>query len=91
MSSLRKYLTTTMAVVLVFAVNLVAYAESNSLERAKGVILFIGDGMGINQLSSADIYAKRVLGRDLMINSIRTSGLTTTHAANSEITDSAAA
>ncbi len=91
MSSLRKYLTTTMAVVLVFAVNLVAYAESNSLERAKGVILFIGDGTGINQVSSADIYAKRVLGRDLMINSIRTSGLTTTHAANSEVTDSAAA
>jgi alkaline phosphatase len=91
MSSLRKYLTTTMAVALVFSVSLVAYAESNSLEKAKGVILLIGDGMGINQVKSADIYAKRVLGRDLAINSIGTSGLTTTHAANAPVTDSAAA
>ncbi|MFA6224454.1 MAG: alkaline phosphatase [Desulfomonilaceae bacterium] len=91
MSTLRRHIVATIAVVLVFAVNLVAYAESNGLERAKGVILLIGDGMGINQVKSADMYAKRVLERDLAIDSIRTSGLTTTHAANSEVTDSAAA
>jgi alkaline phosphatase len=91
MSSLRKYFVTTIAIVLVFTINFVACAESNSLERAKGVILLIGDGMGINQVKSAGIYAQRILGKDLAINTIQTSGLTTTHAANSNVTDSAAA
>lgn len=91
MSSLRKYFVTTIAVVLVFTINFLAFAESNDLERAKGVILLIGDGMGINQVKSAGIYAQRILGKDLAINTIQTSGLTTTHAANSKVTDSAAA
>ena len=91
MSSLRKYFVTTIAIVLVFTINFVACAESNSLEKAKGVILLIGDGMGINQVKSAGIYSQRILGKDLVINTIQTSGLTTTHAANSKVTDSAAA
>jgi alkaline phosphatase len=91
MSSLRKYFVTTIAIVLVFTINFVACAESNSLEKAKGVILLIGDGMGINQVKSAGIYSQRILGKDLAINTIQTSGLTTTHAANSKVTDSAAA
>jgi alkaline phosphatase len=91
MGSLRRRVFTAIAIVLVFAINCVACAESNSLERAKGVILLIGDGMGINQVKSAGIYAQRILGKDLAINTIETSGLTTTHAANSKVTDSAAA
>jgi alkaline phosphatase len=91
MGSLRRRVFTTIAIVLVFAINCVAYAEPNHLEKAKGVILLIGDGMGINQVKTAGIYAQRILGKDLAINTIRTSGLTTTHAANSKITDSAAA
>jgi alkaline phosphatase len=47
--------------------------------------------MGINQVKSAGIYSQRILGKDLAINTIQTSGLTTTHAANSKVTDSAAA
>jgi alkaline phosphatase len=91
MSSLRKCFVTTIAIVLVFTTNFVAYAEPNSVEKAKGVILLIGDGMGINQVKSAEIYSRAILGRDLSLSSIKTSGLTTTHAANSKVTDSAAA
>jgi len=91
MGSLRRRVFTAIAIVLVFTINFVACAESNSLEKAKGVILLIGDGMGINQVKSAGIYSQRILGKDLAINTIQTSGLTTTHAANSKVTDSAAA
>ncbi|MFH0958585.1 MAG: alkaline phosphatase [Pseudomonadota bacterium] len=91
MGSLRRRLFTAIAIFIVFSINCVAYAESNNLEKAKGVILMIGDGMGINQVKSAEIYSRAILGQDLSISSIETSGLTTTHAANSKVTDSAAA
>ena len=57
----------------------------------KGIILFIGDGMGINQLRSAAIFSQRVRSAPLAIDSIATRGMTTTYSADSDITDSAAA
>lgn len=69
----------------------VAGSDADSLARAKGIVLFIGDGMGINQLRSAAIYSQKVLGKPLAIDSIATRGVTTTHSANSKVTDSAAA
>ncbi|MFH0824194.1 MAG: alkaline phosphatase [Pseudomonadota bacterium] len=59
--------------------------------RAKGIIMLIGDGMGINQVRSAAIYSKHVLGKTLVIDSIRTRGTTTTYSADSEVTDSSSA
>lgn len=64
---------------------------AESMPRAKGVILFIGDGMGINQLRAAAIYSQQVFGKSLEIDSIATRGITTTYSADSEVTDSAAA
>lgn len=64
---------------------------AESFGRARGIILFIGDGMGINQLRSAGIYSQQVLNKPLAIDSIPTRGTTTTYSADSEVTDSAAA
>ncbi len=69
----------------------VAGLAAEALGRAKGIILFIGDGMGINQLRSAAIYSQNVLHKSLAIDSIPTRGTTTTYSADSEVTDSAAA
>ena len=66
-------------------------AHSADAPQVKGIILLIGDGMGINQVRSASLYAKQVLGNTLAIDSMATRGTTTTYSANSDITDSAAA
>ncbi|MCU7834240.1 MAG: alkaline phosphatase [gamma proteobacterium symbiont of Taylorina sp.] len=52
----------------------------------KNIILFIGDGMGVSQISAAKI----VKGR-LNLEQFDVSGLLTTHSSNSLVTDSAAA
>ncbi|MEW6347480.1 MAG: alkaline phosphatase [Thermodesulfobacteriota bacterium] len=64
---------------------------AETARQPRGIILLIGDGMGINQIRSAAVYAKEVLGKTLIVDSIVTRGITTTHSANSEVTDSAAA
>ncbi len=87
----RKCLIVSLMVLLSLTVSYVALAQSAEPEKPKGVILFIGDGMGANQLKAAQIYATEILGRDLAINSIKISGNTTTHSASAPITDSAAA
>ncbi len=76
--------------VLVTAIPVVG-SGAESVRRPKGIILFIGDGMGINQLRSAAIYSRQILNKPLVIDSIGTIGMTTTFSADSEITDSAAA
>jgi alkaline phosphatase len=53
----------------------------------KYVFLFIGDGMGANQRKLGDMVA----GKTLLMNTLPVWGTTTTHSANREITDSAAA
>ncbi len=58
---------------------------------AKSIILLIGDGMGINQVRVTDLYAREAFGTELIFDSIETRGATTTHSADSEVTDSAAA
>lgn len=56
----------------------------------KNVILFIGDGMGTQQVKAAGIYANGRQGT-LSFEQFPYSGTVTTHSANDEITDSAAA
>lgn len=77
------------ALMLTVCISAVAYAEN--VQHVSGIILLIGDGMGINQVRSADIYSRQISGKPLAINSIITRGTTTTYSANSEVTDSAAA
>ncbi|AFM23675.1 alkaline phosphatase [Desulfomonile tiedjei] len=84
-NSIRRFVSV-LAVIIVLTLNVSAYAED-----VKGIILLIGDGMGLNQIRSAEIYAKEVLNRPLAINSMVTRGTTTTYSANAEVTDSAAA
>ena len=62
----------------------------------KYVFLFIGDGMAMPQVNSAEIYAKAIASRDIAIKKLRFSqfpvvGMTTTYEAGSFITDSASA
>lgn len=78
-------------IALVVALSATATAETEIAPRAKGIILLIGDGMGLNQVRVADIYAGRILNKSLAVNSILTRGVTTTFSADSEVTDSAAA
>jgi alkaline phosphatase len=64
--------------------------------KAKYVFLFIGDGMAMSQISSAEIYATARSSKDVAVTrlgftSLPVSGLTTTYDAGTFITDSASA
>lgn len=87
----RKLLIIAAAGALSAALGVVAFADTEQAVKPKSVILFIGDGMGLAQARAAAIYAKSVLKRETALSRIPTIGVTGTHSANSEITDSAAA
>lgn len=56
----------------------------------KNVILIIGDGMGINDVTLAEENVNGVYDFGLVLNQIKNRGLATTHSADSQVTDSAA-
>lgn len=56
----------------------------------KNVILIIGDGMGINDITLAEDNVNGVYDFGLVLNQIKNHGLATTHSADSQVTDSAA-
>ena len=91
MSILKKFTIAIIILALAIGMNTVSAAETGGLQKAKSIILLIGDGMGINQVRSADLYSRYIPNRSLAINSIRTLGITTTHSADSEVTDSSSA
>ncbi len=64
-------------------------AQAQSGERARNVIFFLGDGMGINTLTAARIYA---VGEDgeLTIDTLPESAFVKTFSQNAQVTDSAA-
>ena len=64
-------------------------AAAAPAERAKNVIFFLGDGMGINTLTAARIYA---VGEDgeLAIDQLPESAFVKTFSNNAQVTDSAA-
>jgi alkaline phosphatase len=64
-------------------------SERNSAS-AKHVILFIGDGMGFEQVKAASLY-DRGTPRSLSFQQFPHHGQVTTHSANNAVTDSAAA
>ena len=100
---MRKTLWTKMAaaalVVLVFAFG--ACAETKNLwdgQKAKYVFMFIGDGLGLQQVNSAEIYKGSVepqgsepVIRKLTLSGLPVQGMITTYSTNSFITDSAPA
>ncbi len=70
------------------------YAERQT-PRAKNVIIFIGDGMGVSTITSARIYAGRAKGLDgesykLAMEKLPWSALSKTYSHDSQIADSAA-
>ena len=56
----------------------------------KNVIVIIGDGMGPNDITLAEQHAKGVYDFGLVLSKIKNHGLSTTHSASHEVTDSAA-
>ncbi len=62
----------------------------NTARKVRNVILLIGDGMGVNQVTLASVKATGPGGR-LHMERLPVAGLVRTHSANSLVTDSAAA
>lgn len=62
-------------------------------EAPNYIFYFIGDGMGIAQVTNSQLYNARVLGSDtpLLMTTFPVASMATTHSASSDVTDSAAA
>lgn len=80
---MQKFVTCVLGMILCFAVTLRAGAPPQGNPR--NIILFIGDGMGVAQVSAG----KTVKGT-LQLEQFRTAGLLTTHSSDAYVTDSAA-
>lgn len=74
-------------IILVFISNLGAASPDT---RVKNIILFIGDGMGLEHIRAAGMYLNGEPGT-LIFESFPYQGTVTTHSANKPVTDSAAA
>ena len=64
---------------------------SGEFTKPKNIILIIGDGMGENDIKATEIYSEDKFTFGLVLNQIKNQGYVTTHSADNEITDSAAA
>ncbi|MFQ6035677.1 MAG: alkaline phosphatase, partial [Sedimentisphaerales bacterium] len=82
--------TTKMLAMLVLVLGLAIGLVSTAQAEPKNVIFFIGDGMGFEQVKAAGMYAHGQAGT-LSFELFPYNGQLTTYAANSPITDSAAA
>jgi alkaline phosphatase len=72
--------------IILFLIALIFLNCTADDNTAKNIILFIGDGMGVSQITAA-----KVVRGKLNLDRFSVMGLVTTYAANSLITDSAAA
>jgi len=63
--------------------------QLTNAQQVKNVIFFIGDGMGISQVTASRIYLRGASGR-FELEKMPVSGLVTTHSVDKLITDSAA-
>jgi alkaline phosphatase len=66
-----------------------AAVQASSIDRARNVIFFLGDGMGINTLTAARIYAVGESG-ELTIDTLPESAFVKTFSNDAQVTDSAA-
>lgn len=62
-------------------------------DAPKYVFYFIGDGMGISEVTNAQLFNRNVLKNEkpLLMTTFPVASMATTHSANSDVTDSAAA
>lgn len=68
--------------------------QTTSKDQPKYVFMFIGDGLGASQRQISEYFLQNTTGDDskkLLMNTFETSGINTTHSADTLITDSAAA
>ena len=74
----------------VLVILLPSMARASSL---KYIFYFIGDGMGLAQVTNTQLYNSRVLGNEtpLLFTTFPIISMATTHSASSDVTDSAAA
>lgn len=97
----RSWIRGTLAVLAVMVFALGAFAQTNNVwdgQKAKYVFMFIGDGLGLQQINSAEIYkgsmepqGSEPAIRKLTMSSLPVQGMITTYSTNSFITDSAPA
>jgi alkaline phosphatase len=66
-----------------------APSQAAATDRARNIIFFLGDGMGINTLTAARIYAVGEAG-ELTIDTLPESAFVKTYSNNAQVTDSAA-
>lgn len=66
-----------------------ATVQARDIDRARNVIFFLGDGMGINTLTAARIYAVGESG-ELTIDTLPESAFVKTYSNDAQVTDSAA-
>jgi alkaline phosphatase len=66
-----------------------AAVPASDIDRARNVIFFLGDGMGINTLTAARIYAVGEAG-ELTIDTLPESAFVKTYSNDAQVTDSAA-
>jgi alkaline phosphatase len=66
-----------------------ATVQARDMDRARNVIFFLGDGMGINTLTAARIYAVGESG-ELTIDTLPESAFVKTYSNDAQVTDSAA-
>lgn len=80
---------------LVYALLFVLLSGMTYAQQAKYVFLFIGDGMGVNQVNGTEMYLaeqeNRIGVKPLLFTQFPAVGVVTTFSASNSITDSAAA
>lgn len=89
---------TSLSIVLVLLLSLAAlsFAENDNSDRndaryARNIILMVPDGMGLSNVTAARIFNNGPNGSPLYLETLPQIGYQRTHAANSTVTDSAAA
>lgn len=84
---MKNLIPSSIAALLLSASSLSASAE------AKYIFYFIGDGMGIQEVASGELFNRQILngGENLLMRTFPVSTMISTFSANSDVTDSAAA
>lgn len=85
-----------LSAVVLLSVNGCTSASEKEAGKAKYIFLFIGDGMGVTQVATANSYlaytdGDKLGGQYLTMTSLPHFGLATSYSANDRVTDSAAA
>lgn len=88
---LKRILTNTLRSIMLTGACSAAMAAN--ADAPKYVFYFIGDGMGIPEVTNAQLYNRNVLKNEkpLLMTTFPVASMATTHSANSDVTDSAAA